>query len=118
MNLDKYIKEAADIEDRFEDSLQELGLQIRNEVVLPACKKHGLKFLSGNGNFFFQRDKEVYADVLDLPDNEVGKAIRPILELLNQAVTIGTFLTVSASPMFTEVTRHNHLGHYVGRVTD
>ena len=92
MNLDKYIKEAADIEDRFEDSLQELGRRIRNEVVLPACKKHGLTYLCGNGSCYFIRGKEAYSDAFNLPDNKAGKEIRPILEMLDTQVSYGKYL--------------------------
>lgn len=55
MNTEKYTQEVNVIKERFDNDLQELGLRIRNEVVAPACKNHGLKFFSGNGTFFFAK---------------------------------------------------------------
>lgn len=55
MDTKKYTKQVAVIKERFDNDLQELGLTIRNEVVAPACKDHGLKFFAGNGTFFFAK---------------------------------------------------------------
>lgn len=97
--MEKYTKQVAVIKERFDNDLQELGLLIRNEVVAPACKDHGLKFFSGNGTFFFAKGDTTYSDISDLRDNAVGKALKPIIDLLN-----------------TEITHNDYLGFYVGDV--
>lgn len=103
MSTEKYTEQVTVIKERFDNDLQELGLRIRNEVVAPACKNHGLKFFSGNGTFFFAKGERTYSDVLDPDFKSAPKALRealePIINLLN-----------------TEITHNDYLGFYVGDV--
>jgi len=104
MNTEKYTQEVNVIKERFDNDLQELGLRIRNEVVAPACKNHGLKFFSGNGTFFFAKGDITYSDSFTfntdhLQHDPIGKALKPIIDLLN-----------------TEITHNDYLGFYVGQV--
>lgn len=103
MSHEIYFKEFQVVKDRFDNDLQNLGLKIRNNVVLPACKKHGLQFYSGNGIFFFCKGNTIYQDVLDPEFKSAPKKLyndlEPILNLLN-----------------TRITHDDYLGYYVGDV--
>ncbi len=113
----KYIKETEVIQQRYINDLNELGIKIRKEVVVPVCKKYGLTFLSGNGAFYFYKDHKGYKGDFysykphrsetryeyewQLPKNAMGQELKPILDLLE-----------------TELTRNDHLGYYVDNYID
>lgn len=101
--MEKYSEQVKAIEERFYNDLQELGERIRNEVVAPACKNHRLKFLSGNGTFFFSNGKKTYGDLgdadLESAPKKLREVLKPIIDLLN-----------------TEITHNDYLGYYVESV--
>ena len=51
--MKKYLDKLNDIQAKYDNDLQELGLCIRNEVIVPICKRHNYKFISGNGSYYF-----------------------------------------------------------------
>jgi hypothetical protein len=49
----KYEKEAQRIFKAFDDARDALAERIRQEVILPACRKYRCEFMSGNGRWSF-----------------------------------------------------------------
>jgi hypothetical protein len=94
--LDKLVQE-------FDRKVSDLAEEIRTEVIVPACKKWRMDFISGNGTFFFSKGDKTYSGGYGLTDSSFGpkfeKEMVPIFELLN-----------------TEVTHNQVLGYYVGDV--
>lgn len=41
--------------EKFWQKIEELAEQLRQEVIIPACRKHGFQFTSGMGTFFFYK---------------------------------------------------------------
>lgn len=107
--LNSYINRLTRIEDRFWEDCRLLGKEVRNDIIIPICKKHDLEFLSGNGDFFFFRgntnlsqacDFAHYSDDISKREmRELEKLLIPILNTLN-----------------TEVTRAQYLGYFVNEV--
>lgn len=96
-----YLKALAASQARFEREVERLGLKIEKELVIPICKKHGLKFTQGMGMFFFTDKKgRDYADVrTDRHNERVARDLEPVFEVLNA-----------------EVRDNQVLGYYVGDV--
>lgn len=103
--MENYLNIIETLKEKFENELRILGLKIRNELVVPVCSKHGLKFFSGNKIFFFARGEEVYDNVSQLiaanskADQNLQNDLKPILELLH-----------------TEISHNDYVGFYVGNV--
>lgn len=99
----------ARIEKIFDYSLKELGHRIRQDMILPTCKKHDLEFYSDGSVFFFVRG-ELDISATDgimqnsLNENEAHKIFKeagldhifPLLEL--------------------EVLNNKRLGYYVSEI--
>lgn len=100
---------------RHEAELGLLGEKVRVELVEPACKKHKLAFVSGNGTFFFQRraTKNKGFDGFDAAEPKYGsredfklpvpygyrglsdaakRTLGPLLDLLNEEISHGQYL--------------------------
>jgi hypothetical protein len=99
-----YTKKAKSIEDAFVRSVEGLAADFRREVLVPLCKKHELRFLSGNGDYFFiLKSGETIADPLDDDFKRLPKSLqRPLL----QAFEVLNY----------EVGRDNRIGFYVMNV--
>lgn len=105
-------KLTADLKARLEETLRRhdeelcaLGAKVRAELVVPACRRHRLRFSSGMGTFFFSKGDHNYGNRDDVECGDTASralpaaakaAIGPILDLLNE-----------------EVSRDNYLGYYV-----
>jgi hypothetical protein len=95
----------------FDKQLEILAERIRTELVVPACKRHRLCFVSGNGTFFFRRKgtkneydalEPTYGNSEDLEydvppgyrplSSAAKKTLGPILDLLNQEISHGEYL--------------------------
>lgn len=99
----QYLDRSALIEEQHRRSLLELGAKIRAEVILPACRKHKIRFISGNGTFFFTKGPGRYDDptytsnsINDVPrsraEAKLMDSLEPILELLDHEVGRGDYL--------------------------
>lgn len=48
------VKNAVAVEaDRYNAAMALIAARVRNEIVIPACKKHGLRFTAHSGSFWF-----------------------------------------------------------------
>ena len=93
-HLDKYASEIGIIVSEAEAKLVTLGAKVREEVIIPICRKRNLSFLQGMGTFFFS--KEGPAKRGDLLFDTIGdeddaqrlgyRQLIPILKLLNETV--------------------------------
>lgn len=79
----------------FDEDVMILAYDIREEIILPFCRKYRLTFLAGRGEYFFVRKvggrKECFSDVSDLdrhkPKHRILRdALIPIFELLAKEV--------------------------------
>ena len=68
--------------DRHAEEMDALAAEIRFRVVKPVCDKHGLKFISGMGTFFFSKRNKMYDSAEDAPVR-LRAELRPVFELLN-----------------------------------
>ena len=97
------MKEYADaldiLQKKFDEDVSALAEKLRQEVIIPVCKKHRLKFLSGMGRFFFYRGEKTYNDTHDHMSDSLREDLKPIFDLLN-----------------TEVSHNQYLGYYVDDV--
>ncbi len=93
----QYLNQSAHIAEQHRRSLLELGAKVRAEVILPVCRKHKIRFMSGNGTFFFTKGPGRYDDptysssnIDDAPrsrtEAKLMDALEPILELLDHEV--------------------------------
>jgi hypothetical protein len=108
--MKKYTVELDGIMRRFDDDLTALGKKVREQVVVPACKKYKLEFTSGMGVFFFKRRAAKPGDFMEphygnrrdleapppcgyrgLSKSAKG-ALGPILDLLNEEFSRGQYL--------------------------
>lgn len=80
----------------FEEQLSKIAEEVREQLVIPICRKRGLIFLSGNADFFFCDEHVHYADSLN---SEAPADVRRALKVLE-----------------TEITHANYLGFYVESV--
>jgi phosphorylcholine metabolism protein LicD len=56
-----YERRALEAEDAYCDAMYNLANDIRNEVIVPFCDKHGLSFRSGMGTWILEGHGKVYA---------------------------------------------------------
>jgi len=83
----KAYTEALDIIKRkFDDEVYDLGKKVREEVILPVCKQHKLRYVQGMGRFFFSRGDKTYGDASDNMSAALREVLTPIFELLNSEV--------------------------------
>ena len=76
----------------FHEEVANLAEDVREKVILPLCRKYKMKFLSGNGTYFFVTKEGVSltGNERDLPGTQEKKLferLEPIFELLNIEVT-------------------------------
>jgi hypothetical protein len=85
MDPQAYLDKIEEIEQQRLEALEDLAERIRVEYVIPACEKHGLGFLSGNGDFFFTRGKKIWHTADDHEDMSaaVRETLTPVFRLLN-----------------------------------
>ena len=113
-HLHLYTVALARIVERYEKDLDALGANLRAEVVLPACRKHRLTFLSGSGGYTFYKghagkghahDAHRYsascADDLYAWPKSCRVELEAVFKILDQ-----------------EVARNDYLGLRVGNVTE
>lgn len=55
MKLDEYKRKFDSNMEDFERAMQELAERVHKEVMIPACRKHRMGFMSGMGTFFFTK---------------------------------------------------------------
>lgn len=74
---------------RHDDEITALASKIREELVIPACRRHRLEFVSGNGVFFFACGKgECRFMAHECKFSSAAlETIVPILDLLNEEVS-------------------------------
>ena len=93
------------INETYENALNELGDKVRKEVVIPVCKKHRLRYISGNGYIMFQQDKEngvAFSSQEELKrDTKCKFDLSEVFALLN-----------------IEVSYNQYLGYFVASVND
>lgn len=92
---------------RHEIELQRLADRFRLEVLVPVCRRYKLTFISGNGSFYFRKQRTrkdgsdyyeptygVREDLEDTPpqgycglSERAKQALGPILDILNQELS-------------------------------
>ncbi len=97
--MKEYTDTLDSLRDDFQKKCEALGDKIRTEVVIPACKKHKLKFLQGMGTYFFSRGSKTYGADHDDMSPALRETLVPIFNLLD-----------------TQVFNNDVLGYYVGDV--
>lgn len=98
--IDKRIERARDA---FQDEIERIAADVREKLVVPACKKYNLTFLSGNGGYAFYgtyKGREVSCGGWNEPD-------------LEEAKRYGWNLKRVCAALNTEVDATSCLGHYV-----
>jgi len=101
-NYSQFTERFEKLQEEHRKALDDLGEDVRQRVVAPACRKHGLTFTSGMGDFFFtvrENGEDVYIHDCEGARDAGFDDLCPIFDLLNQ-----------------EVSRGDHLGYYVGDV--
>lgn len=94
----KYERAAIAINEQRDARVQELAERLREELVLPKCRKRGLTFLSGNGDYFFLDPSGARIGTGD--DAQIKRyGLRRIFDILD-----------------TEIGYNEHLGFWVGAV--
>lgn len=71
-----------------------LGRRVRRTMIMPLCKKHNLKFWSGNGDYWFEiagKDKYTF------PDDRIGTALDAIEAGLDYLVEVFKLLDAEVS---------------------
>lgn len=98
------LAELKQAQETFDQEVFQICERLRDEVIIPVCRKHKLTFLSGMGTFFFSKGKQTYSGGYGITDARWGSKLiaelTPIFELLN-----------------TEVTHNQVLGYYVSDVS-
>lgn len=83
------------LQKEFDSKVQALADRVRQELVVPVCKIHGLRFISGMGTFFFSKGK---VNVGSLPTGYDEERLNeqcnlsPIMEILDLEVSHGQYL--------------------------
>jgi hypothetical protein len=94
--MQTYADELVSITQSFDDEMTALGEKVRAELVLPACRKHKLRFSSGNGDYFFAKGDARYGGVNAAWHPKLSMAaqstLKPIMDLLDQEVSHGQHL--------------------------
>lgn len=79
-------------QDDFNTAVQDIGVKIRQEVIIPVCKQHKLEFVSGMGTFFFcttdfstKGGKHIGA-AWEVEGTRLERVLKPVFEILNQEV--------------------------------
>lgn len=53
--MNTYQRQLGTLQKDFDQKVMALAHQVRTDLIVPLCKKHGLEFLSGNGMFCFTK---------------------------------------------------------------
>jgi len=69
----------------FVASIEALAVQVREQYVIPACRKYGVEYLAGNGTHAFFTDDGTIADDIDCR-RERKMGLLPVLEILKLEV--------------------------------
>ncbi len=87
--MKQFLQKLEEVNQHYENELQNLGLQIRNEVVQPICKLYDICFVSTKNSFFFNsRDKRTqwWDSRIDYPQDSIGFNLKAVIELLDTKV--------------------------------
>lgn len=91
--LDYFLKELNDTQEAFWQNISDLGAKIREQVIIPVCKRNKLEFTSGMGRFFFTtQNGQNYGESWELEGNRLQTALKPVFALLNQEITHNQYL--------------------------
>lgn len=91
--LDHFLSQLQSAQDQFDQTVSELGEEIRKQVLIPVCKRNKLEFISGMGRFFFTtQDGKNYGESWELEGNRLQRVLKPVFALLNKEVTHGQYL--------------------------
>lgn len=91
-NAKKYYLAVERAQEDFVRACSRIGEQIREELIVPACSKHKMIFLSGNGDFYFEYEEwriesqDSFKYVSNRPSKEMvllKSDLTPILDVLN-----------------------------------
>ena len=111
----QYVEKTESLEKKFWEDISTLGENIRQEVIIPACQKHGVTFTSGMGRFFFtyvntRLNRSIdFSDAIDFDRLSTIISTHKLLSLQEDLVPILKMLN-------TEITRSQFLGYFVDDV--
>lgn len=90
---DHFMKELQTAQDQFDQTISELGEEIRKQVIIPVCKRNKLEFISGMGRFFFTTNlgKDI-GDASEAEGTRLERVLKPIFDLLNEEVSHNQYL--------------------------
>lgn len=79
-------------QEKFDGEVSRLAEQIRQEIIIPLCRTHKLRFTSGMGTFFFtdEKGRGYTSDVVDRSyagTLRIKRAVAPVFKLLNEEVS-------------------------------
>lgn len=89
--MNNFEKELKLLQEEFDRKVTKLAEEVRAELVIPACHKYKLDFISGMGRFLFFRGELQIADEDDAKRYNIP-ALKPIFEVLNLEVSHGQYL--------------------------
>jgi len=105
IDTNQYERRLKKARDTFEREVQSLADEVRRDLVVPACQKHGLEFLSGNGTYYFCSSdwnggsKGTYVpDAIDARELGLDDLV-PVFNVLDM-----------------EIDSNSAIGHYVPRI--
>jgi len=87
------------IQNEHQQKLEDLGEDVRRNLVAPACRKYRLTFTSGMGDYFFTSGSDGHIHDCTSAREAGFPGLCPIFEVLDL-----------------EISRGFYLGHYVGDV--
>lgn len=112
LNQKKIEAEIEAINARHEEAILAIADRVREEQIIPICQKYGMRFLSGNGTFFFceargsEKEFRIGSMEVEFDQDTLGRKvsrrfprIAKVLEMLDM-----------------EVGYNSCLGYYVGNV--
>lgn len=102
LTKEEVARRIAEIEATRQKALDALAAEVREQVVVPLCKRHRLRYLSGNGHcMFVQRTKR-------------GEAFTSQAEVVKQGCRFN--LQPAFEILLTHVTDHHVIGDWVDSV--
>lgn len=105
MNPSGYRAILVNMRDKYYSDVTKYAKDVRDEVIIPVCKKHGLTYITGNGIFFFSKGNIDFRYQGDIEpcNSEVKRDLKPVFRLLEESVDLdkdygllGLMLTVYA----------------------
>ncbi len=74
------------IREQHENRLYSFGFEVRQELILPFCRKYGFEFVSGNGSWCFFKDEKNYGRGYcsdDFLASKAGQAMAALFDVLS-----------------------------------